>query len=99
MARVIPRPPLPKGPFLVVGLARSGMAAALALRELGETVVGTDSRPVAREVGQRLQAAGVTVRDGKDGTGLGAGGGGGGGETGRARGRWSRARACRRRRP
>src|SRR4051794_325286 len=73
MARVIPRPPLPKGPFLVVGLARSGMAAALALRELGETVVGTDSRPVAREVGQRLQAAGVTVRDGKDGTGLVAG--------------------------
>ena len=30
--RVLPRPPLPPGPYLVVGLARSGVAAALALR-------------------------------------------------------------------
>ena len=32
---MIPRPPLPPGPYLVVGLARSGVAAALALRERG----------------------------------------------------------------
>ena len=40
------RPPLPDGPYLVVGLARSGAAAALALREHGE-VIGVDAgRPV-----------------------------------------------------
>src|SRR3954471_10093976 len=83
MGAVIARPPLPQGPFLVVGLARSGVAAALALRELGETVVGTDSRPVAADVRQRLrgrrvaadvrqrlEAAGVTMRDGEDGADL-----------------------------
>ena len=32
------RPPLPPGPYLVVGLARSGVAAALALRARGEAV-------------------------------------------------------------
>jgi UDP-N-acetylmuramoylalanine--D-glutamate ligase len=36
------RPPLPPGPYLVVGLARSGAAAALLLREHGE-VIGVDS--------------------------------------------------------
>jgi UDP-N-acetylmuramoylalanine--D-glutamate ligase len=36
------RPPLPDGPYLVVGLARSGVAAARMLREHGE-VVATDS--------------------------------------------------------
>jgi UDP-N-acetylmuramoylalanine--D-glutamate ligase len=36
------RPPLPEGPYLVVGLARSGVAAARMLREHGE-VVGVDS--------------------------------------------------------
>ncbi len=39
----IPRPPLPGGPYLVVGLARSGIAAASALRRVGETVLGADS--------------------------------------------------------
>ncbi len=38
-----PRPPLPPGPFLVVGLARSGIAAAEALVARGERVYGTDS--------------------------------------------------------
>ena len=38
-----PRPPLPSGPFLIVGLARSGTAAALALRERGEEVIGVDA--------------------------------------------------------
>ncbi len=37
------RPPLPGGPYLVVGLARSGVAAALTLRERGEEVIGLDS--------------------------------------------------------
>ena len=42
MASEIPRPPLPEGPFLVVGLARSGIAAAEALVARGERVYGTD---------------------------------------------------------
>jgi len=37
------RPALPAGPFLVVGLARSGMAAARMLTVRGEEVVGVDS--------------------------------------------------------
>ena len=37
------RPPLPGGPYLVVGLARSGVAAARALHARGETVVGVDA--------------------------------------------------------
>jgi UDP-N-acetylmuramoylalanine--D-glutamate ligase len=37
------RPPLPEGPFLVVGLARSGQAAARLLAARGEAVVGVDS--------------------------------------------------------
>ena len=36
-----PRPPLPEGPYLVVGLARSGVAAALMLSEHGD-VIGVD---------------------------------------------------------
>src|SRR6476659_2419629 len=38
-----PRPPLPAGPFLVVGLARSGCAAARLLAGRGEEVRGVDS--------------------------------------------------------
>ena len=38
-----PRPQLPRGPYLVVGLARSGVAAALALRAKGEQVFGLDA--------------------------------------------------------
>jgi UDP-N-acetylmuramoylalanine--D-glutamate ligase len=53
-----PRPPLPPGPFLVVGLGRSGMAAALALRARGEEVIGCDAgEPDAG----RLREAGVEV--------------------------------------
>ena len=40
------RPALPPGPWLVVGLARSGVAAARALRARGEEVVGVDAAPV-----------------------------------------------------
>jgi len=53
-----PRPPLPPGPFLVVGLARSGVAAALALRARGEEVIGCDAG--APDV-KRLREAGVEV--------------------------------------
>src|SRR3712207_7291557 len=37
------RPPLPHGPWLVVGLARSGVAAARALLERGEQVLVVDA--------------------------------------------------------
>ncbi len=37
------RPPIPAGPYLIVGLARSGAAAAHALRARGEQVIGLDS--------------------------------------------------------
>jgi len=42
-ARVGPRPAVPFGPYLVVGLARSGRAAARALRARGESVMGVDA--------------------------------------------------------
>jgi UDP-N-acetylmuramoylalanine--D-glutamate ligase len=62
---VKPRPPLPPGPFLVVGLARSGVAAALALRARGEEVIGCDAgaanRPELGQAAQRLSEAGVEV--------------------------------------
>jgi len=42
------RPPLPPGPFLVVGLARSGHAAAALLHARGEDVIAVDrGHPVA----------------------------------------------------
>jgi UDP-N-acetylmuramoylalanine--D-glutamate ligase len=37
------RPPIPEGPYLIVGLARSGAAAARVLRERGERVIGVDA--------------------------------------------------------
>src|SRR5207248_758343 len=37
------RPQIPQGPYLVIGLARSGVAAALALAARGEQVIGIDS--------------------------------------------------------
>ena len=61
------RPPLPRGPFLVVGLARSGVAAALALRERGEEVIGVDT--AAPDVAA-LHAAGVEVHLQSDGAAL-----------------------------
>src|SRR5215203_5779901 len=64
MGPVIPRPPLPPGPYLVVGLARSGVAAALALRERGGEVAGVDSGRVPEAAAARLRAAGVAVHDG-----------------------------------
>jgi UDP-N-acetylmuramoylalanine--D-glutamate ligase len=41
---VTPRPPLPGGPYLVVGLARSGLAVLQVLRARGERAEGADSK-------------------------------------------------------
>jgi UDP-N-acetylmuramoylalanine--D-glutamate ligase len=53
------RPPLPRGPFLVVGLARSGVAVARLLAARGESVVGVDSGHPDGAAG--LRGAGVEV--------------------------------------
>jgi len=63
-----PRPPLPGGPFLVVGLARSGSAAARLLAARGEQVRGVDAgHPHDAE---RLAEVGVEVLLNADGTEL-----------------------------
>jgi UDP-N-acetylmuramoylalanine--D-glutamate ligase len=60
------RPPLPGGPYLVLGLARSGEAVALALRARGEEVIGCDAGasgdPRLAEAARRLLHAGVEVK-------------------------------------
>jgi len=65
------RPPLPPGPYLVVGLARSGVAAALALRAAapGAPVVACDAAAAPEGVRERerLVAAGVEVHLDTDG--------------------------------
>jgi len=62
------RPPLPAGPFLVVGLARSGRAAAELLAARGESVRGVDSGHP--ESAGRLREAGVEVFLDTDGLAL-----------------------------
>jgi UDP-N-acetylmuramoylalanine--D-glutamate ligase len=64
---VRPRPDLPPGPVLVVGLARSGVAAALALRSRGTEVIGVDSAAPSDAV---LRDAGVEVHLQSDGAAL-----------------------------
>ena len=58
------RPPLPEGPYLVVGLARSGAAAALMLRDHGE-VIGVDAgRPAVPDgIEAHLESDGVELLD------------------------------------
>ncbi|MDQ3103572.1 MAG: UDP-N-acetylmuramoyl-L-alanine--D-glutamate ligase, partial [Actinomycetota bacterium] len=68
MASTVSRPPLPPGPWLVVGLARSGAAAAEALLARGERVYGTDSGNPP-DAG-RLAGLGVEVELNGDGTDL-----------------------------
>src|SRR5256885_720225 len=63
-----PRPPLPDGPFLVVGLARSGSAAALMLADRGAQARGCDPGPPNEA--RRLGDAGVEVLLDGDGTQL-----------------------------
>jgi UDP-N-acetylmuramoylalanine--D-glutamate ligase len=63
-----PRPDLPPGPYLVVGLARSGLAAAALLRARGHEVLATD-----RAGADRLRADlpdGVEAHLGVDGVAL-----------------------------
>jgi UDP-N-acetylmuramoylalanine--D-glutamate ligase len=62
------RPPLPDGPFLVVGLARSGAAVARMLAGRGERVLGCDSGHPPEAEG--LAVAGVEVSLDVDGTRL-----------------------------
>ena len=64
------RPPLPPGPYLVLGLGRSGTAAALALRARGERVIGLDDHSPAEP--KRLLQAGVEVRADASGDALAA---------------------------
>jgi UDP-N-acetylmuramoylalanine--D-glutamate ligase len=63
-----PRPPLPAGPYLVVGLARSGQAAARALAARGERVTGVDA--ASPEGASELGELGVDVQLDADGTEL-----------------------------
>ena len=59
-----PRPPLPEGPYLVVGLARSGAAAALMLREHGEVIAVDSARPaVPPGIEAHLESDGVELLD------------------------------------
>ncbi|UJA19858.1 UDP-N-acetylmuramoyl-L-alanine--D-glutamate ligase [Thermoleophilia bacterium SCSIO 60948] len=60
-----PRPPLPGGPYLVVGLARSGQAIARTLRALGEEVRAADSGHP--EGAEGLEALGVELHLDADG--------------------------------
>lgn len=62
------RPPLPDGPFLVVGLARSGTAVARMLAGRSETVIGCDSGSPAGATA--LAEAGIEVHTETDGVGL-----------------------------
>jgi UDP-N-acetylmuramoylalanine--D-glutamate ligase len=66
---VAPRPAIPAGPYLVVGLARSGVAAARAVRIRGERVLGLDAGAPAAAAA--LSELGVEVHlDDGDGTAL-----------------------------
>src|SRR5215217_695523 len=64
------RPPLPPGPFLIVGLARSGRALGPALRARGEEVTGCDSGPADAAVAAEFEDAGVPVHESTDGVDL-----------------------------
>ena len=61
------RPPLPPGPWLVVGLARSGAAAARALWARGEPVIGVDAGEPPEAAA--LHDEGIEIWTGVDGLG------------------------------
>jgi UDP-N-acetylmuramoylalanine--D-glutamate ligase len=63
------RPPLPPGPYLVVGLARSGRAAAALLHARGEEVIAVDGAPLERLATDDLPD-GVEVHGATDGVAL-----------------------------
>lgn len=62
------RLPLPPGPYLIVGLARSGRAAALAAAAAGDRVIGVDSGSPSGLEG--LREAGVELHLDADGSEL-----------------------------
>jgi UDP-N-acetylmuramoylalanine--D-glutamate ligase len=66
---VIGRPPLPRGPYLVVGLARSGIAAARALTARDERVIGVDAGALSggTQAMRELAAIGVELHTREDG--------------------------------
>jgi UDP-N-acetylmuramoylalanine--D-glutamate ligase len=56
------RPPLPPGPYLVVGLARSGVAAARMLRDHGDVLAVDSGRPdVPADVEATLESDGLDL--------------------------------------
>ena len=56
------RPPLPGGPYLIVGLARSGVAAARMLREHGDVLAVDSGRPdVPDDLDAELESDGVAL--------------------------------------
>jgi UDP-N-acetylmuramoylalanine--D-glutamate ligase len=65
-----PRPPLPPGPYLIVGLARSGRAAAALLHARGIEAIALDSAPRERLKGLDELPEGVEVHAGTDGVAL-----------------------------
>jgi UDP-N-acetylmuramoylalanine--D-glutamate ligase len=69
-APMSPRPPLPLGPYLIVGLARSGRASAALLHARGEEVLALDSAPRERLTGLDELPAAVEVHAGTDGVAL-----------------------------
>jgi UDP-N-acetylmuramoylalanine--D-glutamate ligase len=62
------RPPLPSGPHLVVGLARSGQAAAALLHARGEEVIAVDRAPADRLLTDLPD--GIELHAGTDGVAL-----------------------------
>jgi UDP-N-acetylmuramoylalanine--D-glutamate ligase len=57
-----PRPSLPGGPYLIVGLARSGVAAARMLREHGEVLAVDSGRPdVPEDLPAELESDGLEL--------------------------------------
>ncbi len=64
------RPALPGGPYLVVGLARSGVAAAKTLRAMGELVIGVDAGEPGSDRLRELADAGIEVHVNDDGLAL-----------------------------
>src|SRR4051812_35031385 len=58
------RPPLPEGPYLVVGMARSGTAAVRMLREHGDVVAVDSGTPeVPSDIDAHLGGDGVELLD------------------------------------
>ena len=68
---VTPRPPLPGGPYLVVGLARSGLAVLQVLHARGERAEGADSKLGTDGLAELEHARAVVKSPGRPGRGAG----------------------------